>query len=177
MRVQLVQDGELVDGLVLAIGFQQLIGEEETDVILIGAEVGELLERAERLVLVAGLLHAVGILEEVLLGVAVESLGRRDLAELVVDRGAPRRGAQHLVAQRDRVVEEPAFGVQIDGALVERHRLGRLALPHEQVAHAVVERDFDFGLTARVVDVKDLAIRGDRLVDLLGGFEVGGLLF
>ena len=35
------------------------------------------------------LLHAVGVLEEVLLGVAVEALLRADLAELVVDDARP----------------------------------------------------------------------------------------
>ena len=65
-----------------------------------------------------GLLHPVGVLEEVLLRVAVEALLRADLAELVVDRRAARRVAQDLVAERDGVVEEAAFGVEVDGLLV-----------------------------------------------------------
>jgi hypothetical protein len=56
-------------------------------------------------------MHPIRVLEEVLLGVAVEALLRGDLPELVIDLVPGRRVAQDLVAERDGVVEVPAVGV------------------------------------------------------------------
>ncbi len=82
-----VEGVELLDRLGLLRSFRdELVGEHQADVVLIGTEIGELLERAKRLVELAGLLHPVGVLEEVLLRVVLEAFLRADLAELVVDR-------------------------------------------------------------------------------------------
>ncbi len=128
-RLQLaVEDLELLDRLGLAVLLVEPLRQHEADVVLVGTEVGELLEGAEGLVDVPRLLHAVGVLEEVLLRVALEPLGRRDLAELVVDGGACRRLAQDLVAERDGVVQEAALGVDVDRLLVVGERLGDIPL-------------------------------------------------
>src|SRR5690349_13515622 len=95
---------KLFDCLCLAIELRELIGEHQTDVILPRTEIGEFLKRSERFIEVAGLLHAVGVLEEVLFGVADESLVRADLPEGVVDRRATGRMAQDLVTEGDRIV-------------------------------------------------------------------------
>ena len=134
---------QLLDRLGLAIRLRELVGEHEPDVVLVGTEVGEFLQRAERLVDLAGLLHPVGVLEEVELRVVLEALLRADLAELVVDRRAPGRVAQDLVAERDGVVEEPAVRVEVDRLLVVVDGVGDVALPEQQVADAVVQRDVE----------------------------------
>ena len=140
-----------------------------------GTEIGEFLQRAKRLVDLAGLLHPVGVLEEVLPGVALEALLRADLAELVVDRRAARRMAQDLVAERDGVVEEAALGVQVDRLLVVVERLGDVALPHEHVADAIEQRHI---LVVEVLPslVEDLDVHRERLVELLLLLELGGCL-
>ena len=170
-----VQHLELLERLRLLACLGQLLGKHQSHVILIGNEVGELLQCAKRLVNRAGLLHAVGVLEEVLLGFALETLGGADLAELVVDGRASRRGAKHLVAQRDGVVEKTALGVEVDRLLVQGHGLRVVALPREQIAHAIIERDFRFRLLTTVVRVQHLAVHRDGLVDLLLRLEVGSL--
>src|SRR3712207_9376390 len=65
------------------------------------------------------------VLEEILLGVADEALLRADASQLVIDRGACRRVADDLVAERGGVVEEAPFGVQVHRALIVGHRLRR----------------------------------------------------
>ena len=62
----LVERLQLLDRFGLAIPCDELVGEHQPDVVLIGTEIGELLQRAKRLVELAGLLHPVGVLEEVL---------------------------------------------------------------------------------------------------------------
>src|SRR5690606_3929092 len=99
-------------------------------------QVRELLQRAEGLVDLVGLLLAISVLEEVLLGVAAKSLLRTDLAELVVDRRAPWCIAQDLVAERDRVVVESAIGVEIDRALPHRDRVTHATFAQHQIARA-----------------------------------------
>ena len=83
--VALVEHLQLLDRFVFAIRLRELVGEHQPNVVLIGTEIGELLQRAKRLVDLAGLLHPVGVLEEVDLRVVLEALLRADLAELVVD--------------------------------------------------------------------------------------------
>ena len=171
-----VRDLQLLDRLGLPVRLDQLIGEHDPHVVLIGNEVGELLQRAEGLVEVASLLHPARILEEVLACVALEPLLGGDLPELVVHDRAARRLAQDLVAERDGGVVEPSLGVVIDGALPDRHRLGQVAGLLQQVADAVVERDVDRVLLTALVDLDHLAIRRECLVHLLLGLEVGRFL-
>ena len=75
------------------------------------AQVSELLERLESVAVATTAMHPVGVLEEVLLGVAVEALFCRDLTELVVDLMARRRVTQDLVAESDGVVQIAAIRV------------------------------------------------------------------
>ena len=114
----LVQRLQLLERFALPVFLRQQLGEDEPDVVLVGVEGGELLQRAERFIGHAEFLHAIGILEEVLPRVALESLPGADPGQLVVDRGAPGRLAQDLAAERDGIVQVAALGVHVDGALV-----------------------------------------------------------
>src|SRR5690606_37528554 len=95
--VLLVQRRELLQRLALALFPGEQIGQREAHVVLLWIERRELLQRAKRFVEIAGLLHPVGIFEEVLAGIGTETLPRRNLAEFVVDAGAPGRLAEDLV--------------------------------------------------------------------------------
>src|SRR5206468_2898014 len=112
-------------------------------VVLIRAEVRELLQRTERLIDLAALLHPVGVLEEVDLRIADEPLASADLPELVVDGRPTRRVTQDLVAERDGVVEEAAVGITVDRLLVVVHGIGDVALLEVEVADTVIETDVD----------------------------------
>ena len=67
---RVVQKLELLERFGLSLRFRQLVRQHEPDVILAGTEVRELLQRPERIVHLAESLHAVGVLEEILLRVA-----------------------------------------------------------------------------------------------------------
>ena len=172
-REQRVRDLQLLDGLLFPIGLQELVREHQADVVLLRHEVRVLLQRAERFIQVARLLHAPGVLEEVLPGVGLESLLRADLPELVVHHRASRRLAQDLVAERDGQVVEPAFGVVVDSALPDRDRFGQAPRGLEEIPEAIVERDVHRLFGTALVELNDLAVRRDGLVDLLLRLEVG----
>ena len=171
-----VGDLQLFERLVLAIGLHQLIGQHQSHVVLLGDQVRELLERAEGLVEIIRLLHPGRVLKEVLPRVGLEALLGRDLPELVVDDGAPRRLAKDLVAEGDGGVVEPALGIVIDRAFPDGDRLGEVPRLLEQIPDSVVERDVDRILFARLVDLDHFAIGREGLVHLLLGLEVGRLL-
>ena len=162
-RVQLL---ELFNGLGGASRRAQLFGQHEAEVVLIRTELGELFQRAERLFLVTRIAHAVGVLEEVLLGVSLEALCRADFPELVVDDRSSRRGAQNLVAERNRVIEEAPVLVQIDGALVDGDGLGHIADPDEEITHAIVEADIRAVSLAGVIRGENFLIGRYSLVEL-----------
>ena len=99
-------------------GLRELVGQHQANVVLSRAQVSELLERLESVAVATTAMHPVGVLEEVLLGVAVEALFCRDLTELVVDLMAGRCVAQDLVAKGDGVVQIAAIRVEIHRLLV-----------------------------------------------------------
>ena len=166
----------MLERLVFLVSPGELVCEQQADVVLVGTEIGEFLQRAKRLLHLAGLLHAVGVFEKIQLGVGLESLRGTDLPELVVHGGPTRRRAQDLVAQGDRVVEEASLGVQVNGALEQGHGLRRRPLAEEQVRDPVVQADVHLFLATAIVEVEDLPVRRDSLVELLPLLELGGLL-
>jgi len=156
-------------------GPRELIGEHQPDVVLARAEVGELLERLERVGILPRAVHPVGVLEKILLGVAVEALLGRDLSELVVDLVSGRRVAEDLVAERYRVVEVAAFRIKIDGLLVVVDRLIGLVQPQIEVADPVIDRDVAVLQALGLSD--DLKIDLESPVELLFLLEFGSLFF
>jgi hypothetical protein len=162
----LVEDLQLLERFAIALLLRELLGEHQPDVVLVGTEVGEFLERAERLIEPAGLLHPIGVLEIVLLRVAREPLLRADAPELVVDRRPAGRGAEDLVAERDGVVEESALGVEVDRLLVVLDRLRDVALTHHEIADPVVQGDVGVLLVAAQLP-EQVDVDGERLVELL----------
>ncbi len=165
---RLVQYLELLHCFVLLPRFRELLGQHQSNVVLAGTEIGEFLQRLEGIGVAPRLVHPVGVLEEVLFRVAVESLLRADLPELVVDVVSRRRVPEDLVAESDGVVEVPALGVEVDGLLVVVHRLVGLVQPQVEVADAVVDRD----ITVLAV----LGQRDDLNIDLEGPVELLFLL-
>ena len=127
--------------LVLAAELRELVRKHEADVVLPGTEVSEFLQRPESLVEVPRLLHSVGVLEEVLLGVGREALVCADLSKGVVDRRSPGRMAENFVAEGDRVVVETAVHVANDRALVVIDGVRDVALPKHQIADPIEERN------------------------------------
>ena len=95
---------QLLDRLGGLTGLGELVGQHQPDIILSRAKIRELLECLERVGVTTRAVHAVRVLEEVFLGVAVEAFLGRDLTELVVDLMARGRVAQDLVAEGDGVV-------------------------------------------------------------------------
>ncbi len=161
-----VQKLELLHCLRLPVRANELVGEHEADVVLVGTEIRELLERPERLLHLADPLHPIGILEEVGLRVAREALLRRDASELVVDRRASGRVAQDLAAERDGVVVKSAFGVEIYSALVVIDCCTDISLAQEQIAHAIEQRHIAF-LDVIAERAEYLHVCIERLVELL----------
>src|SRR5690349_1442200 len=86
-------------------------------------------------------MHSIRVLEEILLGVAVEALLRGDLAQLVVDLMARWGVAQNLVAEGDGVVEIATLGVKIDRLLVIIDGLIGLVQAEVKVTDAIVNGD------------------------------------
>src|SRR5947207_4511217 len=175
-RVQrFVEDLQLLDRLGGLPRFGELVGEHQPNVVLPGAQIGEFLERLERVSVLASAVHPVGVLQEVLFGVAVEAFLGGDLTKFVIDLVARRRVAEDLVAEGDGVVEIAAVGVEIDRLLVIVDCLVGLVQPQVKVANAVVDRDVTVLLTLRVSD--DLKVDLERLVELLLLLEFGSLFF
>ena len=174
MRVPLVEELQLLERFRSPILPGELIREHEADVVLVGTEIRELLQRPERLRGLAGLLHPVGVLEEVRLGVALEAFVRADFSELVVDRRAARRAAQDLVAERDRVVVEARFDVMVDGLLVVAHGVGDTALLEVDIADPIEQGDVHFQV-GPFIAIEDLDVDRQRLVELLFQLELGCL--
>ena len=157
---------ELLDRLGFPILSHELVGEHQPNVVLIGAEIREFLQRAKRLLELTGFLHSVGVFEKVLFRVVDEAFARADLSELVVDRVPPGRIAKDLVAEGDGVIEEPAIGVQVDRLLVVVYGLADVPTPQQQVPDAVIEGNVGF------VDVliqlrQHQRVGVERLVELL----------
>ena len=135
---------QLFDRLGLAIFAHELVGEHQPDIVLIRAEVGELLQRAKGFFQLTGFLHPVGVLEEVLLRIVDEAFPRADLAELVVDRVTARRVAENLVAKGDGVIEKPAIRIEVDRFFVVIDGLADVPTPQQQVSDTVVEGNVGF---------------------------------
>ena len=175
LRVELVEQLlELLHRLFLAIVLRELVCEHEPDVVLIRAEFRKFLQCTKGFVRVAGLLHTVGILEKVLLRVALESLLRADLSELVIHERATRRLTQDLGTDRDRIVEEAAFRILVDGLLVVIHRVADVAETQVEVTHTIIE---PYVLVFRVGSfflVEDLDIQRKRLIELFLLLEFSG---
>ena len=122
-----------------------------------------------------GAVHPICILEEILLGVAVEALLRRDLSELVVDLVAGRRVAEDLVAERDRVVEVAALGVEIDGLLVVVDGLIGLVQAQVEVANPVIDGNVPVVVPFGLFDY--LKVDLESFIELLLLLEFGSLFF
>src|SRR5205814_1471713 len=137
---RIVQKLKLLQCFRLSVNARELFGKHQSYVILTRAEIGEFLQRAESLVDLADFVHPVSVLEKVLLGVAVESLFRADQPELVIRGASVRRVAQNLVAQCDRVIEEAAFGVEINSFFVIADCLLAVAEAEVKIADAIVQR-------------------------------------
>src|SRR3954471_24286888 len=170
-----MQDLELLDGLGVLAGLGQLIGEHQPDVILTGAQVREFLQRLEGVGVLAGPVHPVGVLEEVLFGVAVEALFRRDLTELVVDLVPLWGVAQDLVAERYGVVQVAAVGVEIDRLLVIVDGLVGLVEAQIEVAYAVINRDVAVLIVSTLLDYLEVDLQS--AIELLFLLEFGSLFF
>ena len=170
-----MQNLELFDRLALFPGPGELIGEHQPNVVLSRAQISELLERLEGVGVLSRPMHAIGVLEEILLGVAVESLLGGDLPQLVVDLVACRRVTEDLVAERDGVVEVAAFGIKVDGLLVVVDGLIRLVQPQVQIADAIKDRDVAVFLTLGMLD--DLEVDFESPIELLLLLEFGCLFF
>ena len=84
-----------------------------------------------------------------------------------------RRVAEDLVAERDGVVEVPAFGVEVDGLLVIVDGLVRLVQPQIEIADAVIDGDVAVFLIIGKPD--DLQIDLESPIELLFLLEVGSL--
>src|SRR5690606_32532441 len=102
--------------------------------------------------------------QEVAPRVAPEPLLRADAPEPVVHLGARGILAKDLVAEGNRVVEEPPLDVQLDGALVGIERLGATAEAHAEVSDAVEERDVR--VVAPLLRKEHLLVHRERLVEL-----------
>ena len=161
----LVKRLQLLDRFGLSILAHELVGEHQANVILIRAEVRELLQRAKGLLELTGFLHPVRVLEKVLFGVVDEAFARADLAELVVDRVPAGRVAKNLVAQRDSVIEEPAIRVEINRFFVVIDGIAHVATPQQQVPNAVVEGNVGF-IDVLVQLRQNLRVSVERLVEL-----------
>ena len=170
-----MEDLQLLDRFRVLAGLGELVGEHQPNIVLARTEIGEFLERLERVAVLPSAVHSVGVFEEILLGVAVEAFLGRDLTELVVDLVACWRVAEDLVAERDGVVEISAVGVKVDGLLVVVDGLVGLVKAQIEVADAVVDRDVAVLLAFRLSD--DLEIDLERLVELLLLLEFGSLFF
>ena len=120
-------------------------------------------------------MHPVGVLEEVLLGVAVEALLGRDLTELVVDLMARRGVAENLVAERDGVVEVAALRVKIHGLLVVVDGLVGLVQAQVEVANPIVDGHIAVVVAFGLFD--DLKVDFERFIELLLLLEFGSLFF
>ena len=153
----------------------ELVGQHQPDVVLSGAKIREFLERLEGIGFAAGAVHPVGVFEEILFGVAVETLLGRDLTELVVDLMARRGMAENLVAERDGVVEVAALGVEIDGLLVVVDSLVGFVQAQIEVANPVVDGYVAILLPLSLLD--DLKVDLERSIVLLFLLEFGSLFF
>ena len=171
------QLGELLAGLGRPGRAFQLLGQKQADLFIVRGEVGELLEGPERLVGLAGLLHPVGVLEQVLFGLRHEPPLDHQHRELEVDVGAGRCVAQDLVAQRDGVVGKAVLGVQVGRPLVCLDGLGDLADLDVEIADLVEERKLSRQLGRAFELVQDLEIGLDGLLDLALILELPSLEF
>src|SRR6266404_1557276 len=156
-------------------GFGELIGEHQPDVVLPRAKIREFLESLECVGVPAGAVHPVGVLEEILLGVAVEAFFGRDLTELVVDLMARRGVAENLVAERDGVVEVATLRVKIHGLLVIIDGLVGLVQAQIEVANPIVDGHIAVVVAFGLFD--DLKVDLERFIELLFLLEFGSLFF
>jgi len=109
-------------------------------------DVGELLERGERLLDLPDLLHALRVFDEVLLRFGDEAFRRIQFGELQVGRLPAGGVAKHFVTHRNRVVVEPELGVLVDGAVVIVRRLGGVLHLEVQITHAIEDGQVGVGL-------------------------------
>src|SRR5262245_60458296 len=117
-------------------------------------DVSEFLQRRERVVDLTGLLHPLGVLDEVVLRLGNEALGRVEFCQLQIRR-LPRRGvAQHLVAHSDSVVVEPQLGVLIHGLVVIVGRATRILQLDAEIADAVIDGEVGIRLVLIIENVE-----------------------
>jgi hypothetical protein len=99
---------------------------------------------------------------------------RADPPELVVDGRTPWRCPEDLVAEGDGVVEEAAFCVMVDGALVAVDRFARAIELQEEIASPVEQGDIHI-LRRTLHLLEKLEIDRNSLVRLFL-LELGNLL-
>ena len=153
----------------------EVLGQHLPQTLALGRDVRELLQRRERVLDFADPLHSFGVLDEVLLRLGDEALGRVELRQLQVGRLPRRRVAQHLVAHRDGVVVKTQLGVFVDRLVVIIGGLAGILELDEQVANAVVNREVGVRLPFGLL-VKRLEPDLDRLLRILS-LETLGFFF
>ena len=138
-----VGDQQLLDRLFAPSVRGHLIGHRDSNTDVIGRQVAELDERAEGLIEIARLLHALGIREEVRACIRQEALLGPDLTDLEVRLVTLRNIPNDLLADRDRVVGKVGLTVEVYGLLVVLDRLIQLTDPHIEIPNAVIQADVD----------------------------------
>src|SRR3989442_1272413 len=138
--------------------------------------VGELLQCSECVLDLADLLHALGVLDEVLVRLRHESLGRVQLGELEIGRLPARRVRQDLVAHRNRVVVEPELGVLVDSPVVVIGRLGGVLHLQIEITDPIEDGQVGVGLPLFLLRSENFQPGLDRPPGVLG-LEALGLLF
>ena len=128
--------------------------------------IGQLPERLERLLRIAGPQHLLGVLEEPAPRVHLEALRGAEPSEPEVQLGAPRHAPQRFAAQRDRVVVESRVRVPVRRLLVVADRFLHTPQPQVEVAHPVVQGQLRLPLPL-VSRTQHLEIELDRLLPFL----------
>ena len=166
---------QLFDGFTDPLALLELGAERDANLVVVGRQVRELDERAQRLVDLTFALHALGVSEEVGAGVGEEPLRRAYLAHLEVD-GVPRRQiANDLLADRDGVVGKLGVDVEVDGLLVLLDGGLDVAYARAEVAGPVVEADIRLLVAIQAGD--RLYVQVERLAPLLFLLVAARLLF
>jgi hypothetical protein len=173
LRVELI---ELFPRLVRPGSLLQLLGKQEPDLLVVRREIGELLQRTERLLDLARVLHPLRVLEQVALRLGDEAALGHELGKFEIDRCPARRGTQDLVAERDRVVREPALRIPVRGTLPHLDRGTHVADLLVQIAGLVEEAEFVVEIGGPVELVDDLDVQIECALPLLLELELSGLV-
>jgi len=155
------RDQELLDGLVVHALRGHLLGHRDADADIVGGQVTELDQRAERLVEIAVLLHSLRVRQEIRPRVWKEALLSTDLSDDQIRPVTFRNVADDLLADGDGVVGEVGLPVQVHSFLVVLDGRIQISDSHVEIPDAVVQADIDL-LLAREFR--------ERLVVLIEGF-------